>query len=191
MQRRHIPASSVVVLLEGSLGSPVPRAFVAMTRNSYSVQGSKSTTVTISAFPSTLRGAEKHTCITTTSHFTLYTLIKNDALYHHSDNDKSSQVTASLHSSRVLVSLYWMVYLDMGLRLSVPWLQRSFTYFTPTSSTRTPPGAPGGPEGEEPETAQHQSKNCFSLCKVLCYVFIRVKKGNKSSKKRTTTCLDY
>lgn len=52
-----LPASIVFCLDEGLLGSPVPRVLVAMTLNSYSVQGNKPTTVAVSVFPSTSAGA--------------------------------------------------------------------------------------------------------------------------------------
>lgn len=54
-----LPASSVLSLGDGLLGSPVPRVLVAITLNSYSVQGNKSTTVAVSAFPSTSAGAKE------------------------------------------------------------------------------------------------------------------------------------
>lgn len=57
-----LPACSVLSLGDGLLGSPVPRVLVAITLNSYSVQGNKSTTVAVSAFPSTSTGAiERYT----------------------------------------------------------------------------------------------------------------------------------
>lgn len=52
-------ASRVLSLGDGLLGSPVPRVLVAITLNSYSVQGSKSTTVAFSLSPSTSAGAAK------------------------------------------------------------------------------------------------------------------------------------
>lgn len=54
-----LPDSRVFSLLDGLLGSPVPRVLVAVTLNSYSVQGNKSTTLADSAFPSTSAGAAK------------------------------------------------------------------------------------------------------------------------------------
>lgn len=54
-----LPASSDLSLGDGLLGSPVPRVLVAITLNSYSVQGNKSTTVAVSAFPSTSAGAKE------------------------------------------------------------------------------------------------------------------------------------
>lgn len=48
----------MVIRGEGSLGGPVPSVLVAVTLNSYSVQGIRLMTVAISAFPSTLTGAE-------------------------------------------------------------------------------------------------------------------------------------
>lgn len=56
--RRDSRASLVVIRGEGSLGGPVPSVLVAVTLNSYSVQGIRLITVAISAFPSTLTGAE-------------------------------------------------------------------------------------------------------------------------------------
>lgn len=52
-----LPACRVLCLSDGLLGSPVPRVLVAITLNSYSVQGNKSTTVAVSSFPSTSAGA--------------------------------------------------------------------------------------------------------------------------------------
>lgn len=51
--------SRVFSLGDGLLGSPVPRVLVAITLNSYSVQGNKSTTVTFSEFPSMSAGARE------------------------------------------------------------------------------------------------------------------------------------
>lgn len=50
-------ASKVLSFGDGLLGDPVPRVFVAITLNSYSVHGDKSITVAISSFPSTTAGA--------------------------------------------------------------------------------------------------------------------------------------
>ncbi|TNN71666.1 hypothetical protein EYF80_018017 [Liparis tanakae] len=47
----------VLSLGDGLLGSPFPRVLVAITLNSYSTQGNRSTTVAISSFPSTSAGA--------------------------------------------------------------------------------------------------------------------------------------
>lgn len=54
-----LPASMVFSLRDGLLGSPVPSVLVAITLNSYSVQGNKFTTVAVSVFPSTSTGARK------------------------------------------------------------------------------------------------------------------------------------
>ena len=59
VQCLHSPASRVVTLRDGSLGSPVPNVLVAMTRNSYSEYGIKPSTVAVSALPSTIGGAGK------------------------------------------------------------------------------------------------------------------------------------
>ncbi len=42
-------------------------------------------------------------------------------------------------------SLYWTVYLEMGLWLSAPRLHCNVTLLSVLFITRTPPGAPGGP----------------------------------------------
>lgn len=54
-----LPASRVLSLRDGLLGSPVPSVLVAVTLNSYSVQGNKSTTVAVSVLPSTSAGARR------------------------------------------------------------------------------------------------------------------------------------
>lgn len=54
-----LPASRVLSLGDGLLGSPEPRILAAMTLNSYSVQGDKFTTVAVPAFPSTSAGARR------------------------------------------------------------------------------------------------------------------------------------
>ena len=43
-------------------------------------------------------------------------------------------------------SLYWMVYLEIGLWLSAPRLHCNVTLLSVLFVIRTPPGAPGGPE---------------------------------------------
>lgn len=55
----HVPASSVRVLSEMGLGSPTPTLFLASTRNSYSTQALRSTTVAVSVFPSITSGTGK------------------------------------------------------------------------------------------------------------------------------------
>ena len=52
-------ASRVFSFGDGLLGSPVPRVLEAITLNSYSAQGNKSTTVAVSAFPSISAGARR------------------------------------------------------------------------------------------------------------------------------------
>lgn len=54
-------------------------------------------------------------------------------------------VLASFHSSDRKV-FDWIVYLEIGLWLSVPRLQVSATAVSLTSSTLIPPGGPGGPD---------------------------------------------
>lgn len=53
-------------------------------------------------------------------------------------------VLASFHSSDRKV-FDWIVYLEIGLWLSVPRLQVSATAVSLMSSTLIPPGGPGGP----------------------------------------------
>lgn len=54
-----IPASSVLVLTETGLGSPTPTLFLAKTRNSYSTQALRSTTVAVNVLPSIVSGTGK------------------------------------------------------------------------------------------------------------------------------------
>lgn len=54
-----VPASSVLVLTDTGLGSPTPTLFLAKTRNSYSTQALRSTTVAVSVFPSITSGTTK------------------------------------------------------------------------------------------------------------------------------------
>lgn len=58
----HAPASSVLVLTDTGLGSPIPTLFLANTRNSYSTQALRSTTVAVRVFPSITSGTtqKKH-----------------------------------------------------------------------------------------------------------------------------------
>lgn len=58
-------------------------------------------------------------------------------------------VVASFQTSSEKESLYWMVYLEMGLWLSAPRLHCNVTLLSVLSITCTPPGAPGGPGGEK------------------------------------------
>lgn len=51
-----VPASSVLVLTDTGLGSPTPTLFLAKTRNSYSTQALRSTTVAVSVLPSIISG---------------------------------------------------------------------------------------------------------------------------------------
>ena len=74
------------------------------------------------------------------------------------------QVTASLHSPAERRSRYWMVYLEIGLWLSLPWLQIRRTAFSRTSSKRTPPGAPGGP-GRKDSTGVSQGSAGWYISK--------------------------
>lgn len=53
------PASSVLVLTDTGLGSPTPTPFLAKTRNSYSTQALRSTTVAVKVFPSMTSGTAK------------------------------------------------------------------------------------------------------------------------------------
>lgn len=53
------PASSVLVLTDTGLGSPTPTPFLAKTRNSYSTQALRSTTVAVRVFPSMTSGTAK------------------------------------------------------------------------------------------------------------------------------------
>lgn len=55
----YVRAPSVLILCDGILGSPVPRVFVAIIRNSYSIHGIKSITVADSMFPSISAGSKK------------------------------------------------------------------------------------------------------------------------------------
>lgn len=55
----YVRAPSVLILGDGMLGSPVPRVFVAIIRNSYSIHGIKSITVADSIFPSISDGSKK------------------------------------------------------------------------------------------------------------------------------------
>lgn len=54
-----VPASSVLVFTDTGLGSPTPTLFLAKTRNSYSTQALRSTTVAVSVFPSIISGTGK------------------------------------------------------------------------------------------------------------------------------------
>ncbi len=56
-----VPASSVLVLTETGLGSPTPTLFLAKTRNSYSTQALRSTTVAVRVFPSIISGTGEKT----------------------------------------------------------------------------------------------------------------------------------
>lgn len=58
---------------------------------------------------------------------------------------ESSHVVAAFQTSVEKESLYWMVYLEMGLWLSAPRLHCSVALLSVLFVTRTPPGAPGGP----------------------------------------------
>lgn len=54
----YVRAPSVLILCDGILGSPVPKVFVAIIRNSYSIHGIKSITVADSMFPSISDGSK-------------------------------------------------------------------------------------------------------------------------------------
>lgn len=55
----YIRAPSVLILWDGILGSPVPKVFVAIIRNSYSIHGIKSITLADSMFPSISDGSKR------------------------------------------------------------------------------------------------------------------------------------
>lgn len=55
-QKKIIPASSVRVLADGGLGSPIPTALLATTRNSYSTQALRLTTVAVRVLPTMTSG---------------------------------------------------------------------------------------------------------------------------------------
>lgn len=55
----YVRAPSVLILCDGILGSPVPKVFVAIIRNSYSIHGIRSITVADSIFPSISDGSKK------------------------------------------------------------------------------------------------------------------------------------
>lgn len=54
-----LPASSVLVRTDTGLGSPTPTLFLAKTRNSYSTQALRSTTVAVNVLPSMISGTKK------------------------------------------------------------------------------------------------------------------------------------
>lgn len=72
---------------------------------------------------------------------------------------------AFFHAPLEKASLYWMVYLEMGLWLSAPRLHCSVTFFSVLFITRTPPGAPGGPGVRE------RARNDFDLTRRWCGCF--------------------
>lgn len=57
-QTRDLPAALVFSRADGLLGSPTPTLLLATTRNSYSTQGLKSTTVALWVLPLTTSGTE-------------------------------------------------------------------------------------------------------------------------------------
>lgn len=67
----YVRAPSVLILCDGILGSPVPKVFVAIIRNSYSIHGIKSITVADSIFPSISDGSKKKEIALENSVFTI------------------------------------------------------------------------------------------------------------------------
>lgn len=55
----YLRASSVLLFSEGLLGSPIPIRLAATTRNSYSTQGFKPTTVAVNVLPSMISGTRR------------------------------------------------------------------------------------------------------------------------------------
>ena len=78
---------------------------------------------------------------------------------------ESSHVVAAFQTSAEKESLYWMVYLEMGLWLSAPRLHCSVTLLSVLFVTRTPPGAPGGPGAKRRIRDESVVKWCG--CKVV------------------------
>lgn len=55
----YLRASSVLLFSEGLLGSPIPIRLAATTRNSYSTQGFRPTTVAVNVRPSMISGTRR------------------------------------------------------------------------------------------------------------------------------------
>lgn len=59
----YLRASSVLLFSEGLLGSPIPIRLAATTRNSYSTQGFRPTTVAVNVLPSMISGTRRQTWV--------------------------------------------------------------------------------------------------------------------------------